>query len=92
MQMFRHPNTPSDQTAPHLGCTEQLALTRRLGGNSAALKHLNEMAWLTLIALERVRREEGVDEWDEADYRTLAYNAAWEALGENQAAEALRVA
>ena len=49
-------------------------------------KQLNEDL---LRALEELRRTTGVDEWDESDWRCLAYCDAWEALGEDRAYEVI---
>jgi hypothetical protein len=45
------------------------------------------LAEFVLTELERERQAIGVDEWDEADTRTLAYCDAWEILGEDRSYE-----
>lgn len=46
-----------------------------------------ETARSILSVLEYYRQATGVDEWDEADQRTLLYREAWEVLGEDEATD-----
>lgn len=48
---------------------------------------VRELAADSLRALETLRRMTGVDEWDESDWRCLAYNDAYDVLGEDRYAE-----
>lgn len=52
-------------------------------------QRMREFAAASLLALEELRQAEGVDEWDEAHWRTLAYNDAVEVLGEDRAHEVI---
>jgi hypothetical protein len=45
----------------------------------------DEVAAMTLEVLETYRRQEGIEEWDEADTRCALYNEAWRQLGDEQA-------
>lgn len=50
-------------------------------------QRMREIAADSLRSLEELRRVTGVDEWDEADWRCLAYCDAYELLGEDRYAE-----
>lgn len=50
-------------------------------------QRVRELAADSLRALEELRRVTGVDEWDEADWRAIAYADAYDVLGEDRYAE-----
>lgn len=50
-------------------------------------QRMREFAADSLRALEELRRVTAVDEWDEGDWRCIAYNDAFEVLGEDRYAE-----
>lgn len=54
------------------------------------VEELEDLAEFTLQTLEHERVVTGVDEWDEADERTLLYTSAWKLLGEEAAQKVLR--
>lgn len=50
-------------------------------------QRVREFAADSLRALEELRRVTGVDEWDEGDWRCIAYADAYDVLGEDRYAE-----